>query len=99
MSNTDIRVIIPAFNERNAVGLVIKEIPKNCITEIIVVDNGSSDDTFSIAQKAGATALKESKKGYGRACLAGMDYLAKSEETPDIVVFLDGDYSDYPEEI
>jgi|TARA_B110000503_G_scaffold142793_1_gene240960 glycosyltransferase involved in cell wall biosynthesis len=99
LSNTDIRVIIPAFNERNAVGLVIKEIPKNCITEIIVVDNGSSDDTFSIAQKAGATALKESKKGYGRACLAGMDYLAKSEETPDIVVFLDGDYSDYPEEI
>ena len=99
MKSPDIRVIIPAFNEQNAVGHVIKEIPKDWITEIIVVDNGSSDHTFVTAQKLGATSLKESKRGYGWACLKGIDHLSKSDPTPDIVVFLDGDYSDYPSEI
>ncbi len=95
----DIRVIIPAFNEQNAVGLVVKEIPKDWVSEVIVVDNGSEDDTFLQAQNQGATALKEPRKGYGRACLKGMHHFAKSETKPDIVVFLDGDHSDYPEQL
>ncbi|MFT4833393.1 MAG: glycosyltransferase involved in cell wall biosynthesis [Marinoscillum sp.] len=97
--NTDIRVIIPAFNEQNAVGLVVEEIPKEWVTEIIVVDNGSHDDTFEQAKSKGATALKESKRGYGQACLKGMDHIAHSNKLPDIVVFLDGDHSDYPEQL
>ena len=96
MKSLDIRVIIPAFNEQNAVGRVIKEIPKEWVNEIIVVDNGSSDHTFATAQRLGVTSLKESKRGYGWACLKGIDHLSKSDPTPDIVVFLDGDYSDYP---
>ena len=65
----DIRVIIPAFNEQNAVGLVVEEIPDELVSEVIVVDNGSTDDTFRIAREKGATAVKEDRKGYGRACL------------------------------
>lgn len=95
----DIRVIIPAFNERNAVGLVIDEIPGNWVSEIIVVDNGSQDDTFDQAQKHGATALREDRKGYGQACLRGMQHLAEGHTPPDIVVFMDGDHSDYPEQL
>ncbi len=97
--NPDIKVIIPAFNEQNAVGLVIEEIPKDLVSEIIVVDNGSADNTFEIARSKGATALKEKKRGYGNACLKGMDYLTTLDEKPDIIVFLDGDHSDYPEEM
>lgn len=99
MQFADIRVIIPAFNEQNAVGLVIDEIPKDLITEIIVVDNGSTDDTYEQASKRGATALKEPKRGYGNACLRGMRHLEESDSQPDIVVFLDGDHSDYPEQM
>jgi glycosyltransferase involved in cell wall biosynthesis len=99
LEKPDIRVIIPAFNEQNAVGLVIDEIPKDWVTEIIVVDNGSSDDTFLQAESKGATALKEPKRGYGQACLCGMKHVADSPTQPDIIVFLDGDHSDYPEEL
>ncbi|MFY0599714.1 MAG: glycosyltransferase family 2 protein [Cyclobacteriaceae bacterium] len=95
----DIRVIIPAFNEQNAVGLVVDEIPKDWVEDIIVVDNGSNDDTYEIAQQRGATALKESRRGYGQACLKGMEHIRKSEKAPDIVVFLDGDHSDYPSQL
>ena len=91
-------VIIPAYNEEKAIGHVIKEIP-DLVTEIIVVSNNSTDNTIAVAQNAGATVLSENKKGYGNACLKGLDYLAQKENKPDIVVFLDGDYSDYPEEI
>ena len=92
-------VIIPAFNEQNAVGKVIADIPKKYISTIIVVDNGSTDDTFLQAQKGGAIALYESKKGYGNACLKGLNYLENLEKKPDIVVFLDGDYADYPQQL
>ncbi|WP_424495201.1 glycosyltransferase family 2 protein [Salinimicrobium sp. GXAS 041] len=93
-----IKVIIPAYNEADSIGLVIKDIPK-LVNEIIVVSNNSTDATEENAAKAGATVLKEPKKGYGHACLKGMDYLSKKDPKPDIVVFLDGDYSDYPEEL
>lgn len=99
MSKPNIRVIIPAFNEQNAVGVVIDEIPKEWVSEIIVVDNGSTDDTFLQAQSRGATTLKEPKRGYGNACLKGMEHIANSDTKPDIVVYLDGDHSDYPEQL
>lgn len=96
--NLKIVVIIPAFNEEDSIALVIKDIP-NLVEEIIVVSNNSSDKTEKNARKAGATVLNESRKGYGFACLKGMEYVAQQEKSPDIIVFLDGDYSDYPEEL
>lgn len=95
---TKISVIIPAYNEKKAITNVIREIPK-IVSEIIVVSNNSTDNTIEVAQKAGATVLSENKKGYGFACLKGMEYLSEQKVKPDIVVFLDGDYSDYPEEL
>ncbi len=94
-----IAVIIPAFNEENGVGQVIQEIPRNLVFEIIVVNNASTDNTEEIAKQNGATVLREPISGYGRACLKGINYLNLSENKPDIVVFLDADHSDYPEEI
>ena len=93
-----IKVIIPAFNEEKAIANVIAEIP-NGVDEIIVISNNSTDKTEEIAKNAGATVLLETKKGYGYACLKGMEYIANLEIKPDIIVFLDGDYSDYPEEL
>jgi len=99
LNKPDIRVIIPAFNEQNAVALVVEEIPKALVSEVIVIDNGSNDNTFEKAKNAGATALKEARRGYGQACLKGMDHIAQSSSQPDIVVFLDGDHSDYPSQM
>jgi glycosyltransferase involved in cell wall biosynthesis len=93
-----IRVIIPAYNEQESIGKVIAEIPE-IVSEVIVVSNNSSDNTEMVAKNAGATVLKENQKGYGYACLLGMDHIAKTAPDTDIVVFLDGDYSDYPEEL
>ncbi len=93
-----IKVIIPAYNEEDSITKVINEIP-NIVDEIIVVNNNSTDDTEMRAKKTGATVLLESRKGYGYACLKGLDYLANQRIKPEIVVFLDGDYSDYPEEL
>lgn len=94
-------VIIPAINEASSIDKVILDIPKETIREIIVVDNGSEDDTISVAKNAGATVLMEKEKGYGAACLKGIDYISKKENIneDDIIVFLDGDYSDYPGEM
>lgn len=94
----NVKVIIPAYNEEEAIANVISEIPDS-VSEIIVVDNNSTDKTSKVASKAGATVLKETRKGYGYACLKGLDYIANLNESIDIVVFLDGDYSDYPEEL
>ncbi len=99
MQKPDIRVIIPAYNEENAVGLVIDEIPKGLVSEVIVVDNGSTDGTAQKALDRGATVLSQTEKGYGNACLKGLELIAKSPIKPDIVVFLDGDHSDYPEKM
>lgn len=93
-----IKLIIPAFNEQNSIAKVINDIPK-IVDEIIVIDNNSTDNTAKNAKNAGATVLKEIKKGYGFACLKGIDYIASQTEKPTIVVFLDGDYSDYPEQL
>ncbi len=95
---THIKVIIPAYNEADSIAQVIHEIPTS-VSEIIVVNNNSSDDTASTAEKAGATVLTETKMGYGYACLRGMEYISQQSNKPDIIVFLDGDYSDYPEEL
>jgi glycosyltransferase involved in cell wall biosynthesis len=97
--NTLVKVIIPAYNEEDAIEKVIREIPKEIVSEVVVVNNGSTDNTENTARQAGATVLNEPVAGYGRACLKGIEYLAQSKPTPDIVVFMDGDYSDYPEEI
>ncbi len=93
-----IKVIIPAYNEADSIALVIADIP-SLVDEVIVVSNNSSDATEQNAKQAGATVLVEEKKGYGYACLKGMGYIASQAEKPDVVVFLDGDYSDYPEEL
>ncbi len=93
-----IKVIIPAFNEAASIVSVINDIPK-LVNEIIVVNNNSTDNTENLALSAGATVLREPKEGYGNACLKGLEYIHKSDEKPDIVVFLDGDYSDYPEQL
>ena len=93
-----IKVIIPAYNEEESIANVINDIPK-IVDEIIVISNNSTDDTEKNATNAGATVLKENKRGYGYACLKGMDYIAKQDIEPDIVVFLDGDYSDFPEQL
>lgn len=93
-----IRVIIPAYNEACSIGKVIADIP-GIVSEIIVVDNNSTDNTAVNATASGATVLSEPKAGYGYACLKGMDYIASKNDPTDIVVFLDGDFSDYPQDL
>ena len=90
-----ISVIIPAFNEEDSIGLVLDALPQNLIHEVIVVDNNSTDNTAWSASEKGARVVAEQRRGYGSACLKGISVLDNS----DIVVFLDGDFSDYPEEI
>ncbi len=92
--SVSIAVIIPALNEERAIASVIGDLP-SCIRQLIVVDNGSTDRTGEIAAELGATVVLEPERGYGRACLAGMAAL----KSPDVVVFLDGDYSDHPDEL
>ena len=93
-----IKVIIPAFNEADSIGHVIRDIP-DMVDEVIVVNNNSSDNTSEQAKRVGATVLDEARKGYGYACLKGLAYIEDQKIKPDIIVFLDGDYSDYPEEL
>lgn len=94
-------VIIPALNEEASIGKVIQAIPKNLIRTIYVCDNGSQDKTADVAQKHGAVVLVAPRRGYGSACLTGIQHICtKPQELyPDILVFIDGDYSDYPEEL
>lgn len=97
----DLYIIIPAFNEQHSVGKVIHAIPRALVKSkrIIVVDNNSKDKTRKVAEEAGATVLREKQQGYGYACLKGIEYIAEKARKPDMVVFLDADFSDYPQEL
>ncbi|MDZ7741642.1 MAG: glycosyltransferase family 2 protein [Bacteroidota bacterium] len=94
-----IDVIIPAHNEEKSIARVVEEIPRDLVREIIVSSNNSNDDTAAVARRAGATVLEEAQMGYGNACLKGIKYINSKDVPPDILVFLDGDLSDYPEEM
>ncbi|MEJ2740642.1 MAG: glycosyltransferase family 2 protein, partial [Dehalococcoidia bacterium] len=94
----EIVVIIPALNEERSIGMVLADIPPDIASEVIVVNNNSSDSTEEVARKAGATVINEPLRGYGYACLCGIEYVRSRHRKADIVVFLDGDYSDHPEE-
>ncbi len=93
-----IDVIIPAWNEEQSIAKVIADLPAQ-VREVVVVDNNSTDQTSKVAEAAGATVLLERKQGYGAACLKGIAHLNNKALPPDIIVFLDGDYSDYPEQL
>jgi glycosyltransferase involved in cell wall biosynthesis len=97
MQNRNLRVsvVIPTRNECGSIGLVLSDLPPGLVTEVIVVDANSTDGTPEIAAAAGARVISESRRGYGRACLTGL----ANAVNPDIVVFLDGDYSDRPAEL
>lgn len=97
----NILVIIPAFNEAESIGKVVGDIPTGLVREVVVVNNSSTDATEANALAAGATVLRENQKGYGFACLCGIAYAAckQGEDRPDIIVFMDGDYSDFPDEM
>jgi len=97
MSNPLISVIIPAYNEEHSIAKVVNDIPRNIVEHVIVVNNNSTDSTVEVAKKAGAIVLDEPRRGYGWACLKGIAH-SKTLNT-EIVVFLDGDYSDYPQEM
>lgn len=101
MSKPFIDVIIPAYNEENSIGLVIKDLPKDLIRNIIVCNNNSNDQTRNVALSHGAIVVDQPIPGYGIACLKGLEYIANlaTDIKPDIVVFIDGDYSDYPQEL
>jgi glycosyltransferase involved in cell wall biosynthesis len=92
-------VIIPAFNEENAVGKVVSAIPKEWVDKVIVVNNASTDDTRKRAEAEGAIVIDQPIKGYGNACLKGINYIKENDLQPEIVVFIDADFSDYPEEM
>jgi glycosyltransferase involved in cell wall biosynthesis len=99
MNSPIIDIIIPAYNEEKSIVFVIRDIPKTQVRDIIVCNNASTDRTAEVATKQGATVVNQPQRGYGNACLAGMAHIAQKARKPDIVVFLDGDYSDYPEEL
>src|SRR5258708_14646981 len=90
-----VSVIIPTHNEAQAIGRVLTDLPAHLVTEVIVVDSNSNDGTPEIAAKMGALVVQEPRRGYGRACLTGL----ATANSPDVVVFLDGDYSDRPSEL
>ncbi len=99
IKNPILVVIIPAYNEENSITKVINDIPTGLVHEVIVVNNNSNDATEVNARAAGATVLRERRPGYGFACLKGIEYVKQLEKKPHIVVFIDADYSDHPEEM
>jgi glycosyltransferase involved in cell wall biosynthesis len=92
-----VAVIIPVFNERQSLPLVVGDLPREILREILVVDNGSTDGTDLVAADLPVRLVRESRRGYGSACLTGVQALRA--DPPEVVVFLDGDYSDHPEEL
>lgn len=95
LNNKRISVLIPAFNEEKSIAQVISELPQGLVDEIVVIDNASTDATQEIALRNGAKVVKEPHRGYGAACLKGLETI----DNTDIVVIIDGDHSDYPEQI
>jgi glycosyltransferase involved in cell wall biosynthesis len=90
-----VSVVIPTHNEAEAIGLVLADLPSDLVTEVIVVDSNSTDGTPEVARRMGTRVIEEPRRGYGRACLTGI----ANTENPDVIVFLDGDYSDRPSEL
>jgi glycosyltransferase involved in cell wall biosynthesis len=99
MERPIIDVIIPAYNEEHSIGLVVDEIPKDWVRNVVVANNNSTDRTGEVAEQHGAIVVFQPDSGYGNACLKAMEFIAQQKVKPDIVVFLDGDYSDYPEQM
>ncbi len=98
-ANPKIVVVIPAYNEENSIANVVRDIPEGLVDEVIVVNNNSNDATDLNARNAGATVIHEYRPGYGFACLKGLEYVSNMQVLPDVVVFIDADYSDYPDEM
>jgi glycosyltransferase involved in cell wall biosynthesis len=94
-----VSVVIPALNESRSLPLVLGALPRDLLAEVVVVDNGSTDGTGEVARRLGVVVVEEPRRGYGRACLAGIATLRARAEPPDVVVFLDADFSDRPEEL
>ncbi len=92
-----IDVVMPALNEEHAIGKVLSEIPWDVVRRVVVADNGSTDRTAEVAREHGAIVVDAPKRGYGAACLAALARVR--QDPPDIVAFLDADYSDFPEEL
>jgi glycosyltransferase involved in cell wall biosynthesis len=101
MTSPVIDVIIPAYNEESSIANVLEAIPENLVREVIVCNNASTDNTAEVARQHGATVVDQPLKGYGNACLKGMAHISDKgpDQYPDIVVFLDGDFSDHPEQM
>jgi len=99
LENIEVAIIIPVLNEEEAIVKVLEDLPEHRCQLVLVVDNGSLDKSMKVARKAGAKVLFEPQKGYGRACLKGLKWLKENDIKPQIVVFMDGDYSDFPAEI
>src|ERR1700756_5846361 len=95
LNRVRVSVIIPTHNEAQAIDRVLADLPTHLVTEVIVVDSNSTDGTPDLARKMGAQVIQEPRRGYGRACLTGF----ANTQNPDVVVFLDGDYSDRPSEL
>jgi glycosyltransferase involved in cell wall biosynthesis len=92
-------VVMPAFNEAKSIALVLNDIPRELVRHIVVCDNNSTDDTSIVARAQGATVVFQPLRGYGNACLKALDWIHQQNVLPDIVVFLDSDYSDHPDEM
>jgi glycosyltransferase involved in cell wall biosynthesis len=92
-------VVIPVYNEVESIGKVLDDMPRHLVRDIIVCNNGSTDNTPKVALSKGAIVVHQPIKGYGNACLKGLAYIADNDIKPDIVVFCDGDYSDHLEEM
>lgn len=99
MTLKNIAVIIPAFNEESSISKVISALPHEFIMKVVVGNNASTDNTKQVAEMAGAKVVDEARKGYGWACLKAMEHISTWAVKPDIIVFIDGDFSDYPEEL
>jgi len=95
---TTLAVVIPALNEERSIGLVLRDLPRSVVTRVVVADNGSTDATARLAAEAGAEVVPAPRRGYGSACLAGLAHL-RTTGPPDVVVFIDADYSDHPNEL